>query len=396
MNTWQPSTLQRLIDGALALLAGDADIQTMQPYHAAAVQPIEAARAPLAEHVAAFLQRVHCWHQTKADERELAEHAALVVSLGAGKSMTAREALPLFIARLKAAGLPHRVLWTVPTHRLGGEALEKMDTLGLRVAVMRGRDADDPDATEPGTKMCSAPDAVADAIAIGADVEKAVCGNSDGECCPFHRACAYQRQKTAVAAADVVIAAHNVMFHRLPKIATQDLALTIIDESWWQTGLDAKRETKLSSFAEDLFGHPVLRGFDGKKRRRPKGAARRQAADEAATSSLHELAVKAQHAFEATAQGELVSREAAECAGLTADDCALARQLEWRRKQLDVLRPGMSPEARKEAVALAAVNATLPRRGASGRHCKICWRAVRRTAAGWSSGQRWTRPGPAR
>ena len=86
--------LQRLIDGAFALLAGDADIQTMQPHHAAAVQPIEAARAALAEHVAAFLQRVHCWHQTKADERELAEHAALVVSLGSGKSMTAREALP--------------------------------------------------------------------------------------------------------------------------------------------------------------------------------------------------------------------------------------------------------------------------------------------------------------
>ena len=105
-----------------------------------------------------------------------------------------------------------------------------------------------------------------------------------------------------------------------------------------------------------------MRGFDGEKRRRPKGAARRHATDEAATSSLHELAVKAQHAFEATAQGDLVSREAAECAGLTADDCALARQLEWRRKRLDVLRPGMSPEARKEAVALAAVNATLPRR----------------------------------
>src|SRR6476646_7834582 len=65
--------------------------------------------------------------------RAASSESALVVSLGAGKSMTAREALPLFIARLKAAGLPHRVLWTVPTHRLGGEALEKMDTLGLRV-----------------------------------------------------------------------------------------------------------------------------------------------------------------------------------------------------------------------------------------------------------------------
>ena len=39
--------LQRLIDGAFALLAGDADMQTMQPQHAAATEPIETARAIL-------------------------------------------------------------------------------------------------------------------------------------------------------------------------------------------------------------------------------------------------------------------------------------------------------------------------------------------------------------
>jgi hypothetical protein len=31
----------------------------------------------------------------------------------ASAPMTARSALPAFIARLKAAALPHRVLWTV-------------------------------------------------------------------------------------------------------------------------------------------------------------------------------------------------------------------------------------------------------------------------------------------
>ena len=55
--------------------------------------------------------------------------------------------------------------------------------------------------------------------------------------------------------------------------------------------------------------------------------------------------------------------------GLTATDCALARQLEWQRKRLDVLRPGMAPDARKEAVAAARVNATLPRRAG-------IWRAL--------------------
>jgi hypothetical protein len=55
--------------------------------------------------------------------------------------------------------------------------------------------------------------------------------------------------------------------------------------------------------------------------------------------------------------------------GLTAADCALARQLEWQRKRLDVLQPGMAPDARKEAVAAAMVNATLSRRAG-------IWRAL--------------------
>ena len=105
-----------------------------------------------------------------------------------------------------------------------------MSELGLCVAVLRGRNADDPDAPEPGAKMCLAPDAVADAISIGADVEQSVCGKPDGDCCPFHSTCAYQRQKAAVAAADVVIAAHNIMFHEIPKIVTKNLALTITDQ----------------------------------------------------------------------------------------------------------------------------------------------------------------------
>ena len=113
----------------------------------------------------------------------------------------------------------------------------------------------------------------------------------------------------------------------------------------------------------------AMHGIDGKKERRPKGRRRRQVANEAATSALHELAVKAQRVFEATPEGQLVSRDAVEQSGLTATDCALARQLEWQRKRLDVLRPGMAPDARKEAVAAAMVNATLPRRAG-------IWRAL--------------------
>ena len=142
--------LQRLIDGAFALLAGNEDIQAMQPQHAVATEMIETTRTMLEKHINEFLVRVRAWHAASAEGRAEPEHAALVTSLGSGKSSLARAALPQFIAEQKAAEQPHRVLWTVPTHRLGSEALEAMADLGLRVAVLRGRDADDPDASEPG------------------------------------------------------------------------------------------------------------------------------------------------------------------------------------------------------------------------------------------------------
>ena len=101
--------------------------------------------------------------------------------------------------------------------------------------------------------MCLAPEAVADAITIGADVEKAVCGNPDGECCPFYPTCAYQRQKTAVAAADVVIAAHNVCS------AGSQRSSRKTSPSRSQTNPGGRpdwteRETKLAGFARTCSG----------------------------------------------------------------------------------------------------------------------------------------------
>ena len=128
---------------------------------------------------------------------------------------------------------------------------------------------------------------------------KSVCGKPDGDCCPFHPTCAYQRQKAAVAAADVVIAAHNIMFHEIPKIVTKNLALTITDESWWQIGLESERETKLAELrGETCSGIPVLRdpdavrGIDGRKKRRPKGRRAGRWPMKPPHPALHELAVK--------------------------------------------------------------------------------------------------------
>ena len=86
--------------------------------------------------------------------------------------------------------------------------------LGLSAAVWLGRERPDPD--KPSEAMCLALDAVKDALAICEDIEASVCGNPENsECCPFHRVCGYQRQKAVVSHADVVVAAHNMLFHTL-------------------------------------------------------------------------------------------------------------------------------------------------------------------------------------
>ncbi len=59
-----------------------------------------------------------------------------------------------------------------------------------------------------------------------------------------------------------------------------------------------------------------------------------------------------------------LSRAALAAAGLTADDCHNANKLEWRRKISSAIRPGMTADARREAVQRCAGNAAIPRLGA--------------------------------
>jgi hypothetical protein len=359
-------------------------MRAMQPHHAAPHQTVQQARDAIAEHVGAFLGRAVDWHQAGGAEQQ-AEHAALVVGVGVGKSKAAREAMAGFIAAARAAegDLPHRVLWLVPTHRLGNETLAAMEDLGLSVAVMRGREAkvpvadilgDDEDPPEP-LPMCLNLPAVEDAIAIGHDVESSVCGSGkEGEpVCPYRGDCEYQKQKQAVARADVVIAAHQALFHRIPKQATDGVGLVIADESWWAAGILPNREIRLSSFADQPLLHPVLQksDFQGTGNSR---SWRMITADEA-TNDLHVLSAKAQAAFDATPEGELVSRDAVIAAGLTVAECAEAAKLEWQRKVENAIRPGMSLDARAEGVARAAGNASIPRRAG-------VWKALGELLAG--------------
>lgn len=376
--------LDASIAGAFALLAGDDEIQTMRPHHQAPSRSVLEARTEMKGHIGDFLRRALTWHRLDeaAQVSQPPEHAALVVDVGLGKTMTTREALPGFIKAAKGkdrsfeeivmqGALHHRVLWLVPTHKLGNETLAEMQKLGLNVAVMRGREADEPGTAhpewdEPAGKMCLNLDAVEDAIDAGYDVEGSACGSlkPDMPRCPYRGECAYQKQKPIVAKADVVIASHQSLFHHLPKEISNGLGLVIVDEAWWQAGLRPNQISQLSSFSEAPLMHPVLRKEKtGKK-------SFRYVRDDFATNDLHAFSALAATAFNTITDQDFFSREAAATAGLTAAICDEAIKLEWRRKRDGLIYPGQSPPERKKALILAAGNRTIPRRAA-------IWSAIR-------------------
>jgi hypothetical protein len=364
--------LDRIIGGAFGVLAADAP--PVAPHYPLPTLSPEVARAELRQQIAAFLAGAALWHREGEGTRGDPDHAGLIVSTGIGKSMEARAALLAWIDEARAEGRPCRVLWLVPTHKLGGESLADMAALMMRAAAWRGRDAPDPDA--PGEAMCRDPDAVADARAVGADIEAAVCGTPDGPCCQFRATCGYQRQKAAAADADVVVAPHEMALHHLPPAIGKGLGLIVMDEAWWQDGLDIGRHVNVTTFATDAAVWPVLRDanrpvdIDGTRRRRRKGDAPKcMVPDDSSTAELVELAVKARHAFEATHDGAFVTGASVVAAGLSADECGRAIELEWRRKREPGLRPGMTKEERKKATAEAQGNAAIPRRVAA-------WRAL--------------------
>jgi len=383
--------LDSMIEGAFALLAGDDEIQVMRPHHAAPGQSVGEARDALATHVAGFVERAVAWHLMgeAAHAEHLPEHAALVVDVGGGKSRATREALAGFITAAKGEDsgaedrilngrMPHRVLWLVPTHKLGNETLGEMQTLGLNVAVMRGREADEPGTADseenrPADKMCLNLPAVEDAMAAGYDIETSTCGTGKpgAASCPFHGSCGYQRQKRHVAQADVVIASHQSLFHHLPKEVSRGLGLVVADEAWWQSGLRPNQHTRLASFSEEPLQYPVL----SKDPIPGRNLAFRYSRNDTATNDLHALSSKLQAVFATMEDGEFVNRDGLRAAGLTVDACAEAIKLEWRRRYEGAVYPGQAEAARKDGVLRAAGNLGIPRRAA-------IWEVLRALLAG--------------
>jgi putative DNA primase/helicase len=159
----------------------------------------------------------------------------LITPTASGKSTQARETIAKMLEDHpgKCIGI------TSPRHALNDEqAVDLRERLGdkYRVAVYRGRNAEDPDAPlesdEPGAKrlrMCVVHDKIGELVGAGGAAED-LCrkGTQKKPGCPHWQTCGYIRQREADA--DVWLFAHNVRTKKKPK-PIGELAAVFVDES---------------------------------------------------------------------------------------------------------------------------------------------------------------------
>ena len=282
-------------------------------------------------------------------------HGAFWCDVGLGKSHSGRLAVIKFIKAAKQQGTPHRVLWLVPHHALGQESYDWLTKAGISVAIWRGREAENPLDVDAATgnyfSMCRDTQAVADATIVGADIEEVVCGNLNGAHCPFLATCAYMAQKEDCKNADVVIAAHNMLYHPMGGKVLKDIGVVVVDEGFWKAGLYGARDIKLASFVADVTKFPVLRSEkDG------------GGIDQSETDFLVDACKRLHAGLVGLASGAFVGRGS--CIGVTSAEAVRAAKAEWRRKVDVDMFPGMQKNDRDIAKAKALNNAALARRGA--------------------------------
>jgi hypothetical protein len=157
--------------------------------------------------------------------------------------------------------LLYRVAFLVPTHRLAEEASSKMLAVfgahGISSAIYQSREAKDLKTGEP---LCQNLEAVRAAQSIGADVQRTCCKKRKIKC-RFFDDCAFQRQHELANKADVVFAAHELMFVTLNRFGKDSFGLVIIDEGFSLKGIlqDARQtRMKIDGLADDdLTTYPV-------------------------------------------------------------------------------------------------------------------------------------------
>lgn len=306
-----------------------------------------------------IVARALSWHNRKPEDHKDPPHIAIKTTTGIGKSDLGRQAIARFVIEAKSRGLPHRVLHPVPTHRLADEARSKMPD-GVTAAVWQGREGIKLGTDQP---MCSNIEAVKAALRIGAEVESTVCKHKEAHC-PFYETCHYQAQKGPAQKADVVFAAHEILF-QMVKALSKNFGLVVVDEGFWQDGITGTR-LATDRLDHELGAFPVRNPFGTKLD------------DE--TTHLRDLIERLQGALADMPDG-YVRRAPLIKAGLLPatnyedSSSSIARKLEWRRKVESEMQPGASDEEWKEAVKQFGFIGQLPARAAM-------WRALEDLIAG--------------
>lgn len=350
-------------EAVAALVAGAARILPPPPTWPAPVLTPEAARASLSEAIASFMAAIpDYWAAVEAAQEAAQEEArntdvnrdpldfnivaraalppllGLPVDVGLGKTSSARAAIADLIA---AAGLGKRkVVYAVPRHDLGAEQVAAFEAMGLRAMLWKGRTAPDPTETNPDQLMCLDTEATFDALEIEHPVEQSCCKVKNGAellLCPRFHDCGYQRQKPLAQAAQVIVCAHDSLFHMKPQ-AIGEVGLLVIDEGFWQSGLRGL-DGKATLTQDGLEpGRISLVCYNGKGKM-----------DVGATADLIAARERLCKALRVTEPGPL-RLGLLEAVGLTPDDCRQAATLERRRMRDAGLRPGMSPVERRKRI----------------------------------------------
>lgn len=317
---------------------------------------VDEARAKLDVTIRDFFRQAHGYLLASPDEPEASPPVhAIRTDVGTGKSTATGKAAVEFIHQIRAQGRYENLAILVPTHTLGNELAEKIRCLpgasDLRVAVYRGREADDPD--NPGEKMCLDLPAIRVAQEYSLDPVRAVCrqqiklknGIVEEKICPYFNRCGYQSQHGALA--DIWIAAHEVAFNSKPKCFGK-LAAVVFDESFLKSGIHAE-----ISFPIDLFGTSASIPNDiiGSDR-------------------LHFLRQQLLHLLREHPEGP-IQRRAFMGINFTDAGAGEAVALEWRRKLEPEMWPGMAYEARKRVAETASINKKIRQLAAS-------WQALKR------------------
>jgi putative DNA primase/helicase len=344
-------------DAVAALVAGAAPVPPPEPTYAEPRLLPEAARAELTAAIAAFVEAVPVYWQAVEAAEAAPEPAnadpldfnalgptlvppllGLPVDVGLGKTSTARAAIAGLIASGGLGG--RKVVFAVPRHDLGQEQVDAFRALGVRVMLWKGRTAPDPTPENAEQLMCLDPEATFDALEVEHPVEQSCCKvrrSGETHICARYHSCGYQRQKPEAQAAQVIVCAHDSLFHMKPEVIGA-VGLLVIDEAFWQSGL------------RGLDGKAVLTqdGLEpGRSSLTCYGAKGRM--DEQATADLVAARGRLWKALQVSEPGPL-RLGLLQAVGLTAEDCRNAASLERRRMRDAGLLPGMSAVERRKRI----------------------------------------------